>query len=216
MKQMTSFIHTSGTAKTIGILAIDELQNNIKEVNRRSNWSSSERKWCLAALNHEHVLVNTLTGSMFSAVDSIHGDKEMTKVYTSYQGRFSDVVTLPASNVLVLSEMKYAIKFGGLGMFRAGKSFREMVSDKFLDMNAALSADGERVNPLRILVVNKQQLPFSMARVQLILCSTHAKGAYSSDGCEYDYVICASDRLRQMIDNPPFGTRSPDYLFFRI
>ena len=36
------------------------------------------------------------------------------------------------------------------------------------------------------------------------------------DGNEYDYVLCSSDRLRQMIDNPPVGTTSPSYFFFTI
>lgn len=36
------------------------------------------------------------------------------------------------------------------------------------------------------------------------------------DGNEYDYVLCSSDRLRQMIDNPPVGTTSSGYFFFTI
>ena len=215
MRAMSSHILAPGTAQTVGALASAELSRNIGEVGSRTNWSPSERSICIMALGIETALCRA-TPALVSRCDSIRGDDDMTHVYPTYCGQLTDVVSLDASSVLKLSEMKYAIKVGGVGMFRNARTFQHMVSNKFLDMGAALSSDGEAVSALRILVVNRQQLPFSIARIRSILGGTRKKGSFSRDGNEYDYVLCSSDYLRQMIDNPPVGTTSSSYFFFTI
>jgi len=184
MTAMSAHIRSPGIARTLGVLAIDELGRNTLEVAAHSNWSVSERTTCIKAIQLEDALCRA-TSNLFVRSDSIRGDDDMSKVYPSYGGKYTDVVSLDVSNVLKLSEMKYAIKVGGLGMFRNAHTFCQMVSNKFLNMGVTLSSDGENVSPLRVLVVNKRQLPFSIARIQSILSGTYAKGSFSDDGREY-------------------------------
>lgn len=217
-RAMSARFCVTGVRKTLQRLVVDELSANVGQVRRygTSDWSESEKDALISVLNEEADRVGSI-GALAIRDDSVNGDDEMPIAYSGYGDQKVDVVTQLASGRLVLSEAKFVVKIDGLGPFGGPGSFRSRISDKFLDVYKTLEADGEAVDAIRIIVVTKEQLQLSIAHVHGLLDGGYPSGTFSSDRRQYDYVLCTSANLRDVIDNPP---RAPvdtqDYFFFSI
>lgn len=213
MKAMSTYI-ASGAATDAVSLANRELSDNIREVKTRK-WTHGDILLCLQALNRESQIL-AATGSAWPN-DSVKGEDAMRAVYAPYSGKAADIITLGAAGDMKIAELKYALKVGGSGPFRCARTFREIVSDKFLEMAAMLTPDGETIDMLRVIVVSEIQLPFAVARVRSIQGMRQPPGLYSSDGKQYDYVLCSSKSLQMMLHNRPQSRFvSLDCLFFKL
>lgn len=218
MKAMTAHIQSSGDALEIGTLMRDEIAANKREVTANPQWSESDRKAAFLAMDTESTRILS-TASLYSHKDSVKGENAMAAAYRGYMAKAVDVITLHGSGELVLMEAKYLIRLGGRGPFGGPSSFKSRVSDKFSDVAGVMRADGERIKQLRIIVVTDEQLPFSTAHIHGLLNASpsYPPGSFSSDGNQYDYVLCSSSNLRTIIDGAAVNKQKlQDCLFFTL
>jgi len=217
MKSMTAHLSTPANVKTLGDLMSAEIGDNKSALPRYADWSEDDKRVVCLILDGEKDVIKKLAG-LSSSADSVKGEDAMKIVYPSAnQKKATDAVTKLLNGVLVLSEAKYLMRFGGKGPFGGVGSFRDRVSGKFLEMTRAMVPDGESLSPLRVIVVSDRQLPLSINHVKALLDRKEPDGAYSEDGRAYDYVICSSRSLRMLVDNPHIDRVSTDdYFFFTL
>lgn len=206
-------------ASSIGQVLVHELNENKQEVSNYGSdqWSDADKRAELLSLDDEVDSISKQT-VLFSARDSVYGKTALQAVFPPYPKKDTDVITIsPQMSVLQLSEAKYVIKKGGLGPFGGRSSFRNRISSKFLDVEGTLASQSVPVSPLRIIVVTEEHLPLAIEHVHALIDGGYEKGSFSSDNLVHQYVLCSSNGLRQIIDDPTFKHNySDDYLYFQL
>lgn len=216
MHAMTSYFAAPGVVKSLATLMADEIADNKAAVPNYTQWSSGDIDTAQEILTAELTTVNSEQG-LNGATDSVKGEDAVKVAYPSaLQRKAVDAITRTNPNAFALTEAKYLMKFSCKGPFRGPAAFKERISGKFNGMAGCMVPDGETIDPLRIIVVAEEQLPYSVMHIRTLLDSEYEDGSFSDDGQKYEYVICTSRNLRMMIDNPPRDRRSDDYFFFSI
>lgn len=216
MHAMTSYFAASGVVKSLATLMADEIADNKAAVPNYTQWSSGDIDTAQEILTAELTTVNS-EQSLNGATDSVKGEDVVKVAYPSaLQRKAVDAITRTNPNAFALTEAKYLMKFSCKGPFRGPAAFKERISGKFNEMTHCMVPDGETLNPLRIIVVAEEQLPYSVMHIRSLIDSEYQDGSFSEDGQKYEYVICTSKDLRQMIDRPPRDVQSDDYLFFTL
>ena len=216
MHAMTSYFAAPGVVKSLAALMAKEIADNKAAVPNYTQWSSDDIDTAQEILTAELATVNSEQG-LNGAADSVKGEDAVKTSYPSAQQRKAvDAITRTSPNAFALTEAKYLMKFSCKGPFRGPAAFKKRISGKFNEMAACMVPDGEAIDPLRIIVVAEEQLPYSVMHIRSLLDSEYEDGSFSEDGRMYEYVICTSKNLRQMIDHPPRNIRSDDYLFFML
>lgn len=195
MKAMSAYITTYAATDIVSLLQA-EIADNSTQVSAR-NWTASETTQCLRALNVDAQNLSGIPAPPYR--NSAKGEIAMKAAYSKYGGKAVDIITLKSNGHLCLSELKLAVKIGGVGPFRSPDTFRRTVSDKFFDMSSTLLPDGETIAPLRILSVCSVQWPFAVSRIQSLLATNPPAGLYSSDGRKHDYLLCSSMSLPSVV-----------------
>ena len=216
MRSMSA--HIAAQAKSLPDILLKEMDANMSAVEAypEKDWPRPEKERVKEVVGIERELVRNLMVKD-ETCDSVNGDLSMPTVYPGYSAKTTDVITGRTDSVLVLSEIKYLIKVGGVGPFGGPSGFRSRIADKFCEMQAELQKDGESVDPLRIIVETEEQLPHSILCVNDLINGEYDNAdAFSSDSQPHHYVLCSSRNLRQMIENPPIGSISDDYFFFTL
>lgn len=198
MKRMSSYIAGTGNAIHLAALCTAEIDDHLEKLPAYGNqdWPDSEKQRIALILEKEASCIVSCT-QLSATIDSVKGESAMQEVY-AYQKKASDIITL--HNCLVLIELKYLIKVGGVGPFGGPSSFKKRVSDKFLEMGVVLVEDAEQVHPLRIIVTSEEQYPYSLAHIHGLIDSEFPPGSFSSDNQQYEYVLCSSKSLRSVVD----------------
>lgn len=198
MKRMSSYIAGVGNAKCLAALCIAEIDDHLEKLPAYGNqdWPDGEKQRIVFILRKE-VATITQCARFSGVIDSVKGEAAMQEVY-AYRKKAVDVITL--HDCLVLTELKYLTKVGGVGPFRGPCSFKKRVSDKFLEMGVALAEDAEQVRPLRIIVTSEEQYPYFFAQIHGLIDSGFPAGSFSSDNRQYEYVLCSSKFLRSVVD----------------
>lgn len=206
-------------ASPIGQVLVAEVNANKNEV---SNYGSDQ--WSDEDKSAEQVLLDaeidsiSAQSALFSVKDSVYGKTALQAVFSPYTKKDTDVITISRQmNILQLSEAKYVIKTGGLGPFGGRSSFRNRISSKFLDVEVILATQSVPTSSLRIIVVTEEHLPLAIEHVHALLDGDYEKGSFSSDNQVYQYVLCSSNSLRSIIDDPTFKDNySDNCLYFRL
>lgn len=198
MKDMTRFISSGQNARTLCVLCADEIDDHFRQLPayNETDWPQAEKVPAMQALSDERGRVLACS-KLSCVVDSVKGEDAMKSVY-GHAGKAADIITLQAP--LRLVELKYLVKVGGVGPFGGPGSFKKRIADKFLAMGDVLSADGEMVSTLRIIVTSEGQYPYSLAHVHGLLDSKYPAGSFSSDAKMHHYALCTSVCLRDVID----------------
>ena len=220
MKSMTAYIQNGTFTKKLAILMSDEIRANAQDVNNYSDmdWSPDDKKKIQSILMEEIKLIEN-TADLYEKNDSVKGEDAMQAVYSSggQQKKATDAIVLRGMGTLTLVEAKYLIKYASKGPLGGYGSFRIRISQKFDTMIDTLTTDGEIVEPLRVIVVTEEQLPYSINYVRSLVDCDYSAKTFSSDGKKHLYVLCSSSSLRIMVDNPPIGIpNAQKYLFFKI
>lgn len=217
MKAMTAYIMTPSNADALETLMAAEIVGNKANLPQYSDWAENDKGIICSILDEEYQVLCSLQNPS-CAIDSVKGEEAMKVVYRSnVQGKATDAITRLANGVLVLTEAKYLMRFGGKGPFRGRDSFRQRVSGKFNEMAKKMQLDGENVSPLRVIVTTGRQFPISVNHIQAMVAQDDPVGSYSDDGRAYEYVLCSSESLRQIVNNPMIA-RAPigDCFFFTL
>ncbi len=211
---MSSYIADSGNAMCIAKLCYAEIDDNLNNLlpSPNSDWSDSERRCIKVVLGNEVSNIARFLAH-HDINDSVKGESAMREVY-NYDKKAVDIIT--GNNCLVLSELKYMIKVGGVGPFGGPGSFKKRVSDKFLEMNHVLDKDSEQVSPLRVIVTNEEQYPYFVAQIHGLIDSQDKPGEFSSDNNEYDYALCTSRSLGRVVYSNSSSVDDDDVFYFKI
>ena len=139
---------------------------------------------------------------------------EMRVVYAN-TGAATDVITLSPVGHLSFAECKYGIKYGGTGPFRSSAAFARDVAKKFDKMEQALLNDQESVRRLRVLVVSRDQLPFTIAHIKALEQMNLPVGSFSTDKRKHLYVVCSTTEVRELMGvfSVPSLTQGTYYIF---
>lgn len=217
MKAMTAYITGSSNAMALGALLAVEIADNKVNVHQYRDWAENDKEVICSILAEEESVLKS-SQDLYSPIDSVKGEDAMKAVYSSnVQDKATDAITKMANGVLVLTEAKYLVRFGGRGPFRGRDTFKQRVSGKFNEMARKLLPDGENMSPLRIIVTTDRQFPISINYIRAMMSQNDPVGSYSDDGKAYEYVLCSSKSLRQIVYNPTIArTSTEDYFFFTL
>ncbi len=218
MKAMTEHISRPDVATSLSLLMSEEISANERDVQKYvHDWlpGDIEKIKPILASEKEYILNSD---DLSKKNDSVKGESAMLGVYSAAgENKATDAITLKETGALLLVEAKYLIKLGCKGPFGGMGSFKERVAEKFNAMEKQMIPDGETIEPLRVLVVTEEQLPFSIEHIRMLAAGDYPSDAFSSDGKRHEYVLCSSSSLRMMVDNPPVGKpNAAKYFFFSI
>ena len=194
MNAMSTYIRLPGVANSVEDVLKAELSRSATEVLCRSDWPNQEIVKCNNALSNESA---RMLGFASSLRDSVKGEEAMRVVYAN-AGAATDVITLSPVGHLSLAECKYGIKYGGTGPFRSSAAFARDVAKKFDKMEQTLLKDQETVRRLRVLVVSRDQLPFTIAHVKALEQMNLPVGSFSTDKRKHLYVVCSTTEVREL------------------
>lgn len=195
MNAMSTYIRLPGVANSVEDVLKAELFRSATEVLCRSDWPNQEIVKCNNALSNESA---RMLGFASSLRDSVKGEEAMRVVYAN-TGAATDVITLSPVGHLSLAECKYGIKYGGTGPFRSSAAFARDVAKKFDKMEQALLNDQESVRRLRVLVVSRDQLPFTIAHIKALEQMNLPVGSFSTDKRKHLYVVCSTTEVRELM-----------------
>lgn len=217
MKSMTDHFANSPNVRTLCALMTAEIDGNKAALPGYGDWSDADKDIIRPILDDEIAVIDGLT-ELAASVDSVKGENAMAEAYpTAMQNKATDAITRLNNGMLVLTEAKYLMRFGGKGPFRGMSHFKKRVSGKFLEMANAMLPDHETLASLRVIVTTDQQLPISINHIKSLIDRDDPTGSYSDDGRTYEYVLCSSRSLRKLVDNPTLPhVSTDDYLFFTL
>lgn len=190
---MSTYIRLPGVANSVEDVLKAELSRSAAEVLCRSDWPNQEIVKCNDALSNESA---RMLGFASSLRDSVKGEE--AKVVYANAGAATDVITLSPVGHLSLAECKYGIKYGGTGPFRSSAAFARDVAKKFDKMEQTLLKDQETVRRLRVLVVSRDQLPFTIAHIKALEQMNLPVGSFSIDKRKHLYVVCSTTEVREL------------------
>jgi len=216
---MTAYIKNGTFTKSLAVLMAEEIATNATDVCNYGDmdWSPEDKRKIHPILIAETAIIED-TATLSKKTDSVKGEEAMQAVYaTSEQKKATDAIVLKDVGTLSLIEAKYLIKFASKGPFGGLGSFKARISQKFDTMAELMAKDGETLEPLRIIVVSEEQLPYSINHVRALVEGAEPSETFSNDGKKHQYVLCSSSSLRIMVDDPPIGIHNAQkYLFFKI
>lgn len=104
-------------------------------------------------------------------------------------------------------------------ILKGTKNAGEVLSEMLAESDVASDLGGSSDEDIPIMVVSPETESAMSEKVHGLLNASpsYPPGSFSSDGNQYDYVLCSSSNLRAIVDGVAVNKRKlQDYLFFTL